>query len=67
MNKSEAKLAIASGKKIKHRYFDDHKYVKLSNDNRNLYEFEDGVKITPLMFWTDRIGKIYNDGWYLFD
>lgn len=64
MTRHEAKLAIESGKKVTHRYFDSKEWVTKSGFH---YLFEDGNKILPHIFWKDREGEGWNDGWGLFN
>jgi len=64
MTKSEAIQAMREGKKVTHRYFTDDEWVKITPTG--LYEFEDGVVCPSLLFWQDRQGEYWEDGWDVF-
>lgn len=63
MTKEEAIRAMSKGKKIRHRYFSKDEWVTINSSG--LYEFEDGVKVDPSLFWMDRQDSYWNDGWSL--
>lgn len=63
MNREQAKQALAEGKRISHRYFEDYEWVKQVG---NLMEMEDGNQIPIDIFWHDRSGEHFNDGWFEF-
>lgn len=63
MTKEEAIRAMSEGKKVRHRYFSKDEWVTINSSV--LYEFEDGVKVGPSLFWMDRQDSYWNDGWSL--
>ncbi len=61
MTKEEAIVAIKSGKKITHRYFEDHEYVTITDDGQML--FENGSKQSWFEFWSLRPDSCWNMDW----
>lgn len=57
MTKAEAIQAMKAGKKVTHTYFSKNEWMKM-NGNIEI-EFEDGVKMEALDFWSIR----NNTGW----
>lgn len=57
MTKAEAIAAMKAGKKVTHPYFSKNEWMKM-NGNIEI-EFEDGVKMEFLDFWSIR----NNTGW----
>lgn len=65
MTKEEAIAAMREGKKVKHMYFEDYEWMKLSPDG--LYQFEDGSMIDSSLFWEDRKdNESWNVEWEVF-
>jgi hypothetical protein len=56
MTKKQAIEAMKEGKKVAHRHFDDHEWMKMDGEK---FEFEDGVRCSQNLFWSDR----QNDSW----
>lgn len=65
MTIEEAIKAMSEGKKVRHRYFGTNEWVTINSNG--LYEFEDGVIVTPSLFWIDRQESYWNEGWELFN
>lgn len=66
MTKEEAIKAMIENKKVTHRYFDDGEYIQLTADHQNIL-FEDGNRISASIFWSDRIGSHWNNGWDIYE
>jgi len=62
MTKQEAIQAMRDGKKVRHIYFTDDEWIKLTPTG--LYEFKDGVVFPNLLFGEDR-DEQWNEGWEL--
>lgn len=65
MTKIEALQALSEGEMLTHEHFSKDEFVRLSRDGFN-YEFEDGVKVHPKMFWQDRQGAGFENAWSIF-
>ena len=66
MTRNEAREALKQGKKITHRYFSDDEFVMLANDGTNRIQDENGFKIESAMFWHDRAGAGFDEGWEVY-
>jgi len=66
MTRNEAIEAIKQGKKITHDYFSREEFVTIAA-NGDDYLLEDGVTVTRELFWWDRSGEHFNDGWYFWE
>ena len=64
MSKQEAIEAMVRGQKVRHRYFSDNEWVTMQ-DGRLL--FEDGVRCSVTMFWSDRKDVQWETDWELFE
>ena len=67
MTKSEAIKALSEGKKISHRYFDDHEWIKLATNGSGDIEMENGCKIGQVTFWSDRCNPSFDIDWEIFE
>ncbi len=65
MNKQEAIQAIREGKKVAHRYFDAHEYVK-QGANEHEYVLEGGVRLSSKEFWQHRSIPEFEKDWSIF-
>lgn len=63
MNKTEALEAMRNGGRITHHYFGPEEWMTLDG---NQIVLEDGVRCTQAMFWQDRSGKEWEDGYDYF-
>jgi hypothetical protein len=60
----EAIQAMYDGKKVTHRFLTQEKFMKLTD---TLYEFADGRKCDPVLFWKLRgLHKEWLTGWSLY-
>ena len=66
MTKDEAIQAMKEGKKVTHRYFDAGEFIQISADHQTIL-FEDGNRIIFQLFWSDRVGSHWNDGWGIYE
>jgi hypothetical protein len=64
MTKTEVIQAMREGQKVTHEYFTEKEWMQLTPTG--LYKFEDGVVCPSLLFWADRTGDKWEDGWSLF-
>lgn len=64
MTKQEAIEAMKNGAKVTHRYFSEDEYIKFSEDGR--IETEEGYLCAPSLFWIDRRGEAWQDGWSIY-
>jgi hypothetical protein len=62
MNKIEAIQALSEGKTLTHHLFSEEEFVKLSN-NKEYYEFEDGVIQSVEEFWETRKDDTWFHNW----
>ncbi|WP_199438443.1 hypothetical protein [Vibrio owensii] len=60
MNRSEAIDALKLGKTIRHKYFPPGETIR---GEGSWYLFEDGTRCMPPVYWRDRQGEAYNEGW----
>ena len=67
MTKDEAIFAMLEGKKVRHRFFMDNEWMEMLDKVKNIYIFEDGVKVSAQMFWMDRRNEMWNSGWEIFN
>lgn len=67
MTKAEAIAALERGEKITHHYMEPHEYVKRASDGSGRIECEEGYIISPAIFWIDRRGSHWDNGWELFN
>lgn len=63
MTRSSAIIAMVRGEKVRHRFFSSDEWVKMNPDGK--YEFEDGVVCSAELFWKDRSGELWYDGWVI--
>ena len=63
MTKKEADLEMMKGTKITHRYFSKSEWMTYFDD---CVLFEDGCSIPKYIFWADRRGEDWEDGYELF-
>jgi hypothetical protein len=64
MTRLEAIEKMKEGAKVKHRYFDDHEWIKLDGDR---LLFEDRSYCPQQDFWEDRTGGAWENDWDLFE
>ena len=64
MTKIEAIAAMRNEEKVTHTYFSDNEWMQLLSTGD--YEFEDGCVVDPALFWSDRKGLDWEDGWEIF-
>ena len=73
MTKQEAIKAMSEGRKVTHRYFDKDEYVKMreygsvAKTDPSIYWLSDKHQVTATMFWNDRSGEHWNEGWEIFN
>lgn len=72
MTKEEAIKAMAEGKKVTHQYMDPHEYISMREYesgafDSSIYWCSDKHQVTSKMFWHDRSGQHWNDGWQIFN
>lgn len=60
LTRMEAIAEMAKGKKVKHRFFSDHEWVKMNGFD---FEFENGVICKAPDMWRDRVGGYWETGW----
>ena len=60
MNREEAIEALENGKKLTHQHFTKNEWVKISAE---MYQFEDGCRCEPELFWKGRTGGTWESGW----
>lgn len=65
LTKAEAIQAMKEGKKVTHHYFSDNEFIKLAPCGR--IETEEGYLIAPYLFWLDRKGEAFENGWFIFN
>lgn len=65
MTKQEAIAAMREGKKVKHQYFTDNEWMKITPTGN--YLFEDGVECPNLLFWQDRKQEQWQTGWSIYE
>lgn len=66
MTKEEAIEAMRHGDKVTHKYFTSDEYMFIPDPRYNIYEFEDGVKMSGIEFWEIRDKLTFQNGWSLF-
>ena len=64
MTKDQMMLELKAYKKITHRYFSPEEWMRMTKDGK--IELEDGVICKPFMFWFDRSGPAWDDGWSIY-
>jgi hypothetical protein len=64
MTKQEAIQAMGQGKKVTHEYFMSHEWITLKKGS--IYT-EDGYSISPALFFKDRAGKQWEEGWSIIE
>jgi hypothetical protein len=64
VTKDEAVSAMVRGEKVTHVNFSPEEYVSITHDH--MYLFEDGVRCTPLEFWTHRMEESWSNGWSIY-
>ncbi len=64
MTKQEAQQALKDGKKLTHRYFDNHEWIRQEGF---MMIMEDGASIDVEIFWKDRDNIGFEDGWDTID
>lgn len=64
MTKKEAKQAMSEGKKVTHKYFTATEWVTSNEYGKVL--LEDGIILSWLEFWNNRVVSIFDDGWELY-
>jgi hypothetical protein len=73
MTKHEAIKAMSEGRKVTHQYFDEHEYVRMRQFGSSpqidpsMYVLSDKYPVSATMFWNDRSGPHWNEGWSIFD
>lgn len=67
LTKQQAIEAMKEGKKVTHNYFTSEEYMFMPSLRMNLYQFEDGVKISSIDFWEIIDSESYNTGWSIFN
>jgi hypothetical protein len=73
MTKQEAKTAMSYGRKVTHRLFDKGEYIRMreygniARTDPSIYWLSDKHQVTARMFWNDRSGEHWNDGWEICD
>src|SRR5690242_10950527 len=60
MNREQAIKEMQQGIKMTHKYFTDDEWVTISG---NEYVLEDGVRCSHRLFWLDRSGPNFDEGW----
>lgn len=63
MTKDEAIQAMKDGKKVKHRFFTSHEWMKIRKDG--MYHFEDGHVFSAELFWADRYVPWWERDWQI--
>jgi hypothetical protein len=63
MTKQEAIQAMLEGKKVRHRYFTHDEWMTINRAGQIL--LEDGVAVQQWLFWRDRTGVGWEDGYTL--
>ena len=66
MTKSEAIKQLELGKKLTHRFFDNHEFIQKAKDGSGMIEFEDGNLLSPFIFWADRPSDAWDKDWEFF-
>lgn len=61
MTKQEAIQAMKQGKRVRHRFFSQDEWMTQYSNGQII--FEDGVKVNMALFWSDRTGPAWQDGW----
>lgn len=61
MKKQEAIVALKQGKRLRHNTFSDNEWVQGLPTGK--YEFEDTMRCNPELFWRDRQGQPWENGW----
>lgn len=64
MTKAEILQELANGKKVTHRYFTDNEFLFINE--KEFYEFEDGVTQTGEQFWLIHKNEAWLIDWELF-
>ena len=63
MTKDEAIKAMLQGEKVSHRFFGKDEAMMLLDPVKNIYLFEDGVKIDAQSFWSIRMDEDWLEDW----
>jgi hypothetical protein len=72
MNKAEAIEAMKKGLKVTHRYFDKNEYARMRQYGSrmiidpSIYFLSDEHQVTEGMFWYDRQGEEWENGWSIY-
>lgn len=61
MTKTEAIALLRQGKKVRHRFFSDHEWIKIGKSGK--IETEEGYLLDWGMFWGDRQGGAWELCW----
>ena len=73
MNKQEAISKMTEGKKVTHQYFDNDEYVRMriygmpERTDTSIYWLSDKHQVSASMFWFDRSGDHWNEGWEIYN
>lgn len=73
MTKQQAIEEMKLGKKVTHRYFDKDEFIRMREYgsipkiDSSIYWLSDKHQVSARMFWNDRNGDHWNDGWEIFN
>lgn len=63
LSRQQAKEILDAGEKLTHKLMLTDEWVKKADNG--MIETEDGYQISPLIFWSDRRGSQWDNGWYI--
>lgn len=63
MTKDEAIKAMLQGEKVSHRFFGEDESMTFLDPVKNIYLFEDGVRIDAQTFWSIRMKEEWLEDW----
>lgn len=64
MTLSEAKVALNTGVKISHRFFDNHEFIM--KDSKGNLRDENGLILIETLFWQLRNNKYWQEDWNIY-
>lgn len=65
MNREEAKIAMAEGKKVTHKKLFNKNTVK--ENKEGMIIGSDGYRLSKHIFWFNRMGAVFDEGWEIVD